>query len=78
MRVRDLTITATQLDLLRRECNVGGDLEGACQLLCGSSDLHEDPWADRHRGTEPELRLTVHRTEPLPPDRVRAGKIAVR
>ena len=77
MRVRDLTVTATQLDRLRRECNVGGDLEGACQLLCSSSDLHEDPWADSHRGTEPELRLTVHRAEPLPPDRVRAGKIAV-
>ena len=77
MRVRDLTVTAKQLHLLRRECNVGGDLEGACQFLGGSSNLHEDPWADGHRGTEPELRLMVHRAEPLPPNRVRAGKTSV-
>ena len=77
MRVRDLTITDRQLAILRRECNVGGELEGACQILCGSSSLHEDPWADRHCRTEPELRLTVHRAEPLPSDRVRAGNVSV-
>lgn len=77
MRVRDLTVTAAQLDILRRECNVGGDFEGACQFLGGSSDLHEDPWEDGHRGTEPELRLTVHRAEPLPSGRIRAGEASV-
>ena len=77
MRVRDLTVTAAQLDLLRRECNGGGDLEGACQFLGGSSELHEDPWAESHAGTESEIRLTVHRAEPLPPDRVKAGKTSV-
>ena len=77
LKFRDLTATAAQFDILRRECNVGGGIEGACQFLCGSSDLNEDPWADSHCGTYRESRLMVHRVEPLPRGRVRADKVSV-
>ena len=77
MKVRDLTVTAAQLNFLRSECNVGEDVEGACQLLCGASDLHVDPWANGHLSTERELRMMVHRVEPLPRNRVRGDKVSV-
>ena len=77
LKFRDLTATAAQFDILRRECNVGGSIEGACQFLCGSSELDEDPWADSHRDNCRELRLMVHRVEPLPRGRVRADKVSV-
>ena len=76
MTVLDLTMTAAQADLLRSECNPTGPLEGACQILCGTSLLVDDPWsAVRH--ISPELRLTVHRVEPLPSDRVRRRRSSV-
>ena len=73
---RTLTMTEDQFDTLRIHCNVGGTREGACQILCGASSADVDPWNedDEHRS---ELRLTVQRVVPLPPDRVRASARAV-
>ena len=76
MNVRDLTMTSAQSEILRRECNVGGHHEGACQILCGASLLTENPWSEGQED-DPELRLTIHRVEPLPPEHVRAGERAV-
>ena len=76
MKPRDLTMTSAQYDVLRRECNVAGPQEGACQILCGSSLLTEDPWKEG-QDEHPELRLTIHRVDPIPPDRVRASAKAV-
>ena len=76
MTVRDLTMTAAQADLLRHECAITGSLEGASQILCGATLLADDPWS-RGRGLDPELRLTVHRVEPLPPSRVRQRQTSV-
>ena len=76
MRVRDLTMTAAQFEVLQRECNVGAAWEGACQLLCGVSSLDEDPWV-QNSAHVPELRLTLHRPEPLPPSKVRARESSV-
>lgn len=76
MRVRDLTITAGELDALRRACDVGSTHEGATQFLCGSSHLDDDPWGET-ADLGPELRLTVHRHDPLPPERVRASETSV-
>ena len=71
-----LTMTKDQFDTLRIHCNVGGAREGACQILCGESSADVDPWneGDEHRS---EMRLTVQRVVPLPPDRVRASARAV-
>ena len=76
MRVRDLTMTAAQFEVLQRECKVGAAWEGACQLLCGVSSLDEDPWV-QNSAHVPELRLTLHRPEPLPPSKVRARESSV-
>ena len=76
MTVLDLTMTAAQADLLRSECDPKGPLEGACQLLCGSSLLGDDPWSPGGHNS-PKLRLTVHRVEPLPSDRVRRRRSSV-
>ena len=70
MNVRNLTMTAAQADVLRSECNLSGPLEGACQILCGTSLLDDDPWLP-NVPFSPDLRLTVHRIEPLPSARVR-------
>ena len=70
MTVLNLTMTAEQADLLRTECEPTGVLEGACQLLCGTTLLDDDPWSPGGRDGS-GLRLTVHRVEPLPSDRVR-------
>ena len=51
--------------MLRTECHISGPREGACQFLCGASSVTDDPWnPDSH--ALPELRLTIHRVEPLP------------
>ena len=76
MTVRDLTMTAAQADLLRHECAITGPLEGASQILCGATQLADDPWS-RGRGLDPELRLTVHRVEPLPSSRLRQRQTSV-
>ena len=76
MRIRDISITADQATVLREECNLAGPLEGACQFLCGMSLLDDDPWrVSAH--TESELRLTMHRLEPLPSNRLRATRKSV-
>ncbi len=69
-------MTSAQYEVLRRECNVAGPREGACQFLCGTSLLTENPWA-ANQDDESELRLTIHRVDPIPPDRVRADERAV-
>ena len=76
MKPRDLTMISAQHEILRHECNVAGPREGACQILCGTSLLTENPWV-ASQDKEPELRLTIHRVEPLPPDRVRADERTV-
>ena len=76
MTVRDLTMTADQADLLRAECNLEGPREGACQILCGASLLGDDPWSPGESHC-PDLRLTVHRVEPLPSARVRRRRTSV-
>ena len=70
MTVRNLTMTAAQADLLRSECNLTGPLEGVCQILCGTSLLDDDPWSPNGHVSS-DLRLTVHRVEPLHSGRVR-------
>ena len=76
MRIRDITITADQASALRKECNLAGPLEGACQALCGTSLLDRDPW--RVSGdAESDLRLTMHRLEPLPSNRLRGARKSV-
>lgn len=63
VQVRDITMTMEQADVLRRECNVKGPEERACQILCGVSLLQGDPW----KGTSAhEARLTVHSIDPIP------------
>ena len=76
MPVLNLTMTTGQADLLRSKCKPTGPLEGACQLLCGTSLLGHDPWSPGGH-ISPELRLTVHRVEPLPADRVRRRRKSV-
>ena len=76
MTVRDLTMTSSQADLLRHECNLDGPQEGACQLLCGSSLLDDDPWHPQPH-LAPELRLTLHSIQPLPSHLVRGRDTSV-
>ncbi len=76
MIVRDVTMTSDQLGLLRKECNLDGPNEGACQILCGSSRIEEDPWEESHT-EHPQLRLTVHRIEPLPSLQLKASPDSV-
>ena len=76
MTFRDLTMTAVHADLLRRECTVTGPLEGACQVLCSIAQLDDDPWSLSGH-PDPELRLMVHRVEPLPSSRVRRRHASV-
>ena len=76
VRIRDITITADQASILRQECNLAGPLEGACQFLCGKSLLDDDPWSTSNDG-QSELRLTVHRLEPLPSSRIRTTRKSV-
>ena len=63
MKIRDLTMSATQAEILRQECNVAGPLEGACQFLVGVSVVSNDPWSTEDSS---ELRLTIHRLDPIP------------
>ena len=76
MTVRNLTILAEHVDQLKSECSLPGPLEGACQLLCGTSLLDSDPWLPGGHET-PDLRLTVHRLEPLPAVHVRQRNTSV-
>ncbi len=76
MTVRDLTMTATQADMLRSECASMGELEGACQILCSAIRLDDDPWSPSPT-PDIDLRLAVHQVEPLPPGRVRRHRISV-
>ena len=76
MTSRDLTMTAAQADLLRSECLTAGPLEGACQILCSTTQLPDDPWSPGGH-LIPDLRLNVHRVEPLPPTRVRRRQTSV-
>ncbi len=76
MMVRDLTMTADQARELRRECNLPGPLEGACQMLCGVSLLEDDPWGQESHEYG-DVRLTVHRVDPIPLEHVRAGATSV-
>lgn len=76
MRIRDITITADQASVLRKECNLAGPLEGACQFLCGTSLVDDDPWL-APGDTQSELRLTVHRLEPLASTSLRATRKSV-
>ena len=76
MKVRDITMTADQHEVLRLECNVGEDREGASQMLCGSSAAIEDPW-NENGDAEPETRLTLHTIDRIPPNRQTAGSTFV-
>ena len=76
MTVRDLTMTAAQADMLRSECAVEGELEGACQVLCSATRLDDDPWS-LGPSLDPDLRLAVHRVEPIPPAHVRRRRTSV-
>ena len=76
MTVRDLTMTAAQADMLRSECTITGELEGACQILCSATQLADDPWSPGPN-PDPDLRLAVHQIEPLPPMRVRRRQTSV-
>ena len=76
MTVRDLTMTAAQAAMLRSQCTITGELEGACQVLCGATRLDDDPWSPGP-SLYPDLRLAVHRVEPLPPGRVRRRQTSV-
>ena len=76
MTVRDLTMTAAQADILRSECTITGELEGACQILCSATRLADDPWSPGPN-PDPDLRLAVHQIEPLPPMRVRRRQTSV-
>ena len=76
MTVRDLTMTAAQADMLRSECTITGELEGACQILCSATRLADDPWSPGPN-PDPDLRLAVHQIEPLPPMRVRRRQTSV-
>ena len=69
-------MTAAQADLLRSECLTAGPLEGACQILCSTTQLPDDPWSPGGH-LIPDLRLNVHRVEPLPPTRVRRRQTSV-
>ena len=76
MTVRDLTMTAAQAEMLRSECTITGELEGACQVLCSATRLDDDPWSPGP-SVDSDLRLAVHRVEPLPPGRVRRRQTSV-
>ena len=68
VNIRDFSMTAEQADLLRRECNITGPQEGACQIICGTNIIADDPWQPTG---DTELRLTMHRVEPIHPDLMR-------
>lgn len=76
MTTLDLTMTSAQADLLRQECTIEGPLEGACQILCGTTLLPNDPWLFSEP-LEPNLRLMIHRVEPVPSSRVRRRQTSV-
>ena len=76
MTVRDLTMTAAQVARLRDECNLTGPLEGACQILCGTSLVDTTPWSPSGHFS-PDLRLTVHRIDSLPAARIRQRDTSV-
>ena len=76
MTALNLTMTAAQADVLRIECAVAGPLEGACQILCSTAQLADDPWSISERSGI-DLRLMTHRVEPLPSDRVRRHQTSV-
>lgn len=61
-------MTAEQADMLRHECNIAGPQEGACQILCGTNTVTNDPWQS---SDDVELRLTVHRVESIDSDSMR-------
>ena len=63
MRIREITMTEDQAELLRQECDPTASHEGACQILCGLTTLTSNPWDSEG---DSDLRLTLHRVELIP------------